>query len=456
MIRLALSITLVICLAGPEALAANPKMKMTSLYLEDEQTDLKGVKNNSVAAKELEEYRNKMADADYYNGPDQIKKTFSGFSDKVTPPGFISSIPMNRIATIVGPDFDHTAFLLGDTLYLRWTGAPGPRVGDVYATYKPMIVMQYIHDPTQFNVRSPIEPGESVPKSMRIAGYFYETNSHIKITKITQGLVQAVLLRANGPVALGDSIMQLIPTVKKLDISKSGVQIAAAVVCGSPPERISTSKRSFLYINRGARDGMRVGRVLESVESVKLDSVTNPVGPEVSLGEAVIVHVTESWSTVMITKQFDVIRMGSLLKTKVYGEESDPKVIYSNYNKEKSNVKDPFYEDFKEVPEVPAVPRDKPILSELDELERSQTLRPLTESEKDRLKRLSKQNSPNGETLDGTDPLDLLDKETDTPRLPQIDNSFKQGKETAKKDLKKKKKKKTNDEEELNLLMMQN
>lgn len=428
--------------------AAPSRVGLPSEFIEEGTNKVQG-------AKEINKVREKLSESDFYNGSENFKRNMESFSDRVTPPGFILTRPINRLATIVGPSNESTAFKHGDTVYLRWTGAPGPRPGQQYLVFTPKIVLQDIYDPTQFSVRPPLDVTESISNQYRNAGYLYEGNGKIQITKITQGLVEAVVMGMNSPIAIGNEVMPVIPTVQKLERSPSGVQLAAAIVCGSPSDRISTMRRSFVYINRGSRDGMRVGRVLEAVESAKIEAF-NPVGPEVSLGEAVVVHVTESFSTLMITKQFDVIRIGSLLKTKVFGVESDPKVIFSNYNKEKSKVKDPFYEDFKDIPEVPAVPKDKPILSELDELERSEQMRPLTENEKARLQRLSKQNQKGEGAKEAVDSLELLDKETDTPRLPQIDNSFKQGKESAKKDLKKKKKKKSNDEEELNLLMMQN
>lgn len=443
-----------LALSGTLALAA--PANMPTAFTEQSENKIK-------AAKELHKIKEKEASGDFFTGSDQLKKMYRKYADKVYPPGFISSRPINKIAKIVGPDVHSTSFRTGDTVYLRWLGAPGPRVGDTYQTYHPMIVLQDLNDPTNFTVRAELSPEESIGRGIRLAGFFYEANGSLKITKVSQGLVEASIHQLNGTINLQDQLMPPIPAIEKLEKTEGGVQLAAAIVCGSPHDRLSTTKKSFIYVNRGSRDGIQVGRTFEAVESVNLDE-SNMTGPEVSVGEAVVVHTTESFSTAMITKQFDVIRIGSLLKTKQSGDHTQPKIPFSAFNKNLdesySEVKmpEPTDEAFQENSlTLPAKPQKQ--LSELDALERSQNLSPLTESEKTRLQKLSKQSQKKAEKIEEKekeDPLAFEAGDSDLPKIPQTENSFKQGKESAKKEDKKKKKKKTNDEEELNLLMMQN
>lgn len=379
-----------------------------------------------------------------------LKKTISNVTDRTSVPGFISAAPIAMIAQIVGPDNLGTSFRMGDSVFLRWTGSPGPRVGDRYHTYTPALVIQNSMDPTDFLVRLPPREGDSIPDNFRLAGYFYEATSTIRVTRVTQGLVEAVIEGLSGQVKIGDRTMPLLPKYEKVEPITGGIQLAAAIVAGSPADRLSTTKGSFIYINRGARDGMRVGRVFEAVETVQLDSAGS-LAPELSVGEAKVVFVSDSYSTAIITKQFDVIRIGALLKTQQALAPTAAKVMFRKSGKDVAPIAEP---------EVPAVTSDS-VLSELDTLERSQEIRGLSPAEKERLDRLSKQQKDTG-TLSPS-PVneefeEMKSAPGQVPGLPPADNSFKEEKPQAKKSdpKKKKKKKSSNDEEELNMLMMQN
>jgi hypothetical protein len=283
------------------------------------------------------------------------------------------------------------------------------------------------------------------------------------VTKIREGLVEAVIIRLTGQIQIGDQLMPPLPTNENLKPVYGNIQLSAAIVCGSPADRISTTRNSFIYINRGSRDGVKVGQLFEAVERVKLDQSAGTIGPEVSAGEAVIVYTTDAYSTAMITKQFDVIRIGSLLRTV---NPANPTLSMAPFtNMEPEAAKKPPQAGLEEIPQVPA-PSDelekapnlpdpmkkKPEaispLSELDALEKTQNFNNLSPEEKARLTKLSRQ-----ERLGEKGPGGEEESDTDTMAQP-LENSFSKSKKPAKKPGKKKQQ--TNDEEELNMLMMQN
>ncbi len=432
------------------------------------QVDFTEKRNNNAANASFKSLKKSTAESESQN-MDQVNliesshNIYSKFTNRIRVPGFISSSAVPQLARIAGPDREDSMLRVGDTVYLRWSAAPMPMAGERFSTFAPAIVLQNVVEPSEFEIVFHSGPIEKLPKDRRLAGYFYETNARLKVLRVHGGMVEAILEKLSNVVSMGDGVMMTPPLLPSVTPVHTGTQLSAAVVCGSPFDRLSTTRFSFIYINRGSRDGIQVGRVLESIETVKLDEAVGGTAPEVSNGEAIVVHTTDSYSTAMITKQFDVIRVGSLLRTK---SESSPIARISPFDGFSDEIKLPKPSD--ETRSVPSLdnlpgstdntlpePRKKPAdptLSELDELERSMKLDGLTPGEKARLDKLSKQ-----EKLSASK-QDHADEETDeNSGAPVLENSFKDGKKNAKgKKEKKIKKKSKNDEEELNLLMMQN
>jgi hypothetical protein len=394
---------------------------------------------------------------------ESARLTYQKYNNRVRVPAFISASPIPQVARIIGPKMNELSFRIGDTIYMRWSGAPLPKVGDRFSAFTPAVVLQNLANPTDFDVFDMPSPTTKLPEERRLAGYFYESQGTVRVMKTTGGLVEGSIESMSGRIGVGDELMQRPPLVENITPINSGIQISAAVVCGSPVERLSTTKRSIIFLNRGSRDGIRVGRVFESVDTVPLDEAVGGAAPAHSNGEAIVIHVTDAYSTAMITKQFDVIRIGSLLRTKQ--EETPlrrnaPFEGFSNEHPETASA--PV-----KLPEIPSAdklpgasdeslpePRKRPSgppLSELDLLEKDMQLKSLTPAEKARLDKLSRQ-----EKLGDSQEKETLDELSETPGVPAVENSFKQGKPTAKKETGKKKKPSKNDEEELNLLMMQN
>jgi hypothetical protein len=440
-------ILILISLFAQFSLAASPPSVNVEGFTES--------RRNESGSETYERFKKDSAKTDSIIG--SAKLSYKKFTDRIKVPGYVSASPNPEIAKLIGPSNLTDSYRIGDTLYFRWTGAPGPREGDRYATFSPSIVYQSLSDPTEFSIRPRPERFRELPDNYRLAGYFYETTGIIRVTKVSLNLVEAVLEGLSGQIVIGSEIMPVLPTREYVAPITGGLQLAAAVVAGSPTDRISTTKRSFIYINRGARDGIRVGRIFQAVESVKLDGAVSGLSSEVSAGEAMVVYVTDSYSTAMITKQFDVIRIGSLLKTKQEFQNITPKAPFYKLNGERNrefaepaDAEIPSLQDLQEKqdqslpdPLLKATePTKEESLSELDALEKSLNLKSLSEDEKKRLGKLSKQ-----EKLEGI--------KEETPDLGTLENSFEQGAAKKKKPTKKKKKS-TSDEEELNQLMMQN
>ena len=391
-----------------------------------------------------------------------LRANFRKYMDRINVPGLISASALPEIAQVIGPGTIAGSFRLGDTIYLRWSGTPGPREGDRYHTFSPAIVMQSLLDPTEFQIRQRPAKLQDIPRDFRMAGFFYEVSGTVRVVRIRQGTVEAVIERLSGQLSTGDQLMPLLPVKPKITPVTGGIQLAAAVVAGSPSDRLSTTERSFIYINRGARDGIKEGRVFQAVESVRLEGPVSGPAPERSLGEAMVVHVTDSYSTAIITKQFEVIRIGSLLKTRQELGDIPNSAAFSDLIPSTGSTSTAPL-GVPEVPEIgdvgarqdPSLPEPQPgrvrgageaSLSELDALEKSLQLNKLTPEERARLGRLSRQEKLDAEARE--------ENEDGAPEITAPQGSF--GKPATDGKKKPKKAKRSQDEEELNLLMMEN
>lgn len=405
------------------------------------------------------EYKKRMNESIFADSSIEgaVRKNYKSISDTVFIPGTASAAPMPEIARVVGPMGIATSYRIGDSIFLRWQGAPGPREGDRYSTFTPALILQNLQTPTEFSVVLRSEKNEKNDRYRR-AGYFYESSGVIRITKVSQGLVEAVIENMSGQVAIGDQIMPTLPKIKLPKPVFGGIQLSAAIVSGSPADRITTTPRSFVYINRGARDGITVGRIFQSVETARLEG--DKKGPEMLAGEAIVVHVSDAYSVAMITRQFEAIRIGSLLRSKQTDDEIPSLEPFHNFNPANMNKQSLATEPVEEVPNLnemkaatdptlpdPAKPRPpaKPALSELDAIEQSNKFNSLSPKEKERLGTLSRQEKVGQEESE----------EEDTPSLAPADSSFGSAKPADKK-AKKKRALRSRDEEELNQLMMQN
>jgi len=242
---------------------------------------------------------------------------------------------------------------------------------------------------------------------------------------------------------LGDKIMLPMPQFDNIEPITGGMQMSATVVAGSPPERISPTIGSYVYINRGSRDGVKIGRIFEVSETVQL--VDNPiVAPTESMGEMKVVYTTEFFSTALVTKQFNVMRIGGVVQTK-----TGDRPIHNKMEKFQVHQRRGVPTQLEGAIEKPLTPKQK--LSELDELERRAGVLGLTPEERKRLETLQRQDlrksEPESEQQEGEPGAS-----NEVPSLPSAPKGSTDSKvATGKKPEPVKKKKKPSGQDEANL-----
>jgi hypothetical protein len=457
---------LIICglLTTQIAFAAPLKKGMISDFSEDE---TKFVKNsdkkdlNKSSQKIIEAYKKKMRDGFRIEG-----KVFGGniiAGRRTEAPGFMSSRQINPSAEVVGPIDPISIIRIGDTIYLRWTGTPGPQEGEVYATVTPALVMQNKEDATDFEIGVPQDMNQ-LPDRYHIAGYLYETTGWIRITKISQGLVEARVTSMRAQVSVGDRVMPTLPVFKEVPPVYGDGTLTATIVAGHPVERLSTTQGSYLYLNRGMRDGVKLGQMFIALDDEKL-KIQIHENPKHLAGSVKVIYVSDAYSTAMISEQFDIIRIGSALRTQTANEaQSVRESTQQNFPNMEALPVSPENETAPTAPGEEQKSNGKK-MSELDAIENSIKNSGLTSAERDRLNQLQKQTEkkepPQAEESLTTDvpsadqnPAEEEKKSSDVPKLPPLENSF-QKKDSGKKAESDKKKKagKFRDEERLNEMM---
>ena len=101
----------------------------------------------------------------------------------------------------------------------------------------------------------------------QLAGYVYESNGEIEIIDISRGIVKARVVRNIGTIGLDNEIAARFPRFKNIDEIATPVRMNAVIVTGYPLENLSGSQGTLVYINRGRRDGVKIGTEKPSADT---------------------------------------------------------------------------------------------------------------------------------------------------------------------------------------------
>lgn len=382
-------------------------------------------------------------------GRGALRGLYRSLGERYEVPGFMS-VRLNRsLGTIVGPDaVDSFGYPINSTVYIRWRSTTRPEVGELYAVYTPTVVLQNRHDYTDFKVRLNTAEAKSDLGKFEHAGYLYESNGTVEIVDVSRGIVKARVANNRSRITMRDQIMAPLPMQANISPLESPIRMTAAIVAGSPYENLSTSLGSFIYLNRGKRDGVKEGMVFQTLEPVNLIDAP-PIRATGDLGEAMVVYASDAFSTAVITKQFNAIRIGSLLETARPGLNREQQANLLSARGGSHATPQPENSDH---------------LSELDKIEKDSDILSLSPEERARLERLHQQELKRRRAGDAFPnvgesaalPGPAIEEEGGSPKLPappSISASRKQREEARKKRLRQRQEELRNrDEEDLNKL----
>lgn len=377
-----------------------------------------------------------------------LKGLYKRLQMRTEVPGIMTLRSNRSLGVIVGPNsLTEANFPVNAVVYIRWRGMSRPEVGEVFTVYTPAVVLQNKTDFSDFKIRQNSLDAKGDLDRFNHAGYLYEENGEIEIVDVSRGVVKARVIRNVSQIFINDHIMAALPKITKIEPIESPIHLTAAIVSGSPYERLSPSLGAFIYINRGRRDGVKVGTVLQQLDRVLLTDGP-PVKKTTGLGTAMVVYASDAYSTAIITTQFDAIRVGSLLETVRPGldRESQFKMLTKNYT---DGID----------PEAPA----EKYISELDRIERDSDILSLSPEERERLERLHQQEMrrksagkvfpSGGESAALPNPAIEEGGAPPLPAAPNIEEARRRREEARKKRIREARKKaRDRDEERLNQL----
>lgn len=305
-----------------------------------------------------------------------LRGIFKAIADRTEVPAFISLRNNRALGKIIGPYQPETVgFQANMIAYVRWSGSSRPELGEIYATYHPRIVMQNRADYTDFRVRLNKGEAKNSLDDFTLAGYLYEAGGEVEIVDISRGVVKVRLLRTFGQVSIGDFLMPAMPRLSAVKPVQSPLRLTATVISGYPSERLGAGQGSFLHINRGRRDGVKLGTMFRQMEAVPLMDGP-PIRQSTELGEAITVYVSDAFSTLQILKQFSIIRVGSILETIRPGMDRSAQFNLLGRGQTDGVTPESGAERY---------------LSELDKIEKDSDILSLSPEERERLERLHRQ-----------------------------------------------------------------
>lgn len=430
------AMALATAISAPAALAG--KVSGTTTLLKDKEQILRDVENR--VEEDTDEQKSRIL------GLGVLRNLFKDIGNRVEVPGFMSLRANKSLGEIVGPAAILNTIQTNTEVYLRWKGLTRPALGEIYAVYTPGVVLQNRTDFTDFIVRYNSYEAKGDLSQYSHAGYIYESNGEIEIIDISRGVVKARVIRGIKQLSVGDQIMKPLPRFSNIEPVSTSIRMTATIVAGSPYDNINATQGSMLYLNRGRRDGVKVGSLFQTLEPVYLTDGP-PIKKADGLGVAMVVYASDAYSTAIILKQFNAIRVGTLMESMRAGPNRASQFNLLSANGTRRAGQNAINPDA--------------YLSELDQIERDSDILALSPEERERLERLHLQElrRRNRSLPGGGEGQALPDPSVDEGAAPQVppapdlfQSSEQRRKARSRRIRQRQENKKLSDEEELNSL----
>lgn len=328
-VRILLAVILMALPASAEV--GKEQNKEGSNYLITREEKLKQMEKTTKKAPEGTKIVNEYGD--YVD--ENILNLLSKFEPIIKVPGFITSKIIPPVARVIGPKKDIRRALNHDKVYIKWiSNKTSPIIGERFAIYRPAVVMQSIRKPTEYFIYTNSWKRRSeLKKGMRLAGYYYQIRAEIEVTEVKPTLVTGKVTWSEDTLDVGTELIRAPPMYKSISPITGGRPIHATIVAGYPTLNLSPQRGSFVFLNRGAMDGVKVGRIFESWQLVELSEVVKDQ-PSKVVGKVMVTFVTDHYATGIIMEQFDVIRIGSKMRGMTSGiDKPENFEVLAAYNK---------------------------------------------------------------------------------------------------------------------------
>ncbi len=213
---------------------------------------------------------------------------------------FVTSNIMQDLGEIVDARHGGTYLYLGNKVYVKFDNHVDIRPGDLYSVYSPHGLVQN-------------------KKSDR-KGYSYTIVGTVKLLRKVERKWEGEVVETFFPFKRHARLTSYTPRIKDLDKVYVKRSIEGIVMKGFDSSTY-LSLGSIGYLDRGRADGLEVGAVL-NVYSFKDQATQKKISenPAYSIGELMVITLTDNFSTFVVTNSSREIPIGSFVQTKTYDD----------------------------------------------------------------------------------------------------------------------------------------
>lgn len=195
--------------------------------------------------------------------------------------GYIAA-KVSSAGTILMSQDDRNMFAAGDTVNILFNKGENPVVSDKFTIIrKPKALIN--------------------PETGKQYGMLSVPVGVIEIYRIQGRDAGGRIVKSYDYITSGDKLQRLQPAVPVKTISQSGKGIKGHII-GLREETVLASERNVVYLDKGAKDGLTPGVVL-NVSGEKPNNI---------IGELMVISVQSSTSTALVTKSIEPFGVGSL------------------------------------------------------------------------------------------------------------------------------------------------
>jgi len=222
----------------------------------------------------------------------------SGFATNT----FITSNIVQDFGEIVASKGENTIIRNQDHVYLKFDPSIKIRPGDQFSVYIP-----YGKIKSKFSDRS---------------GFKYSIGANVRVLSKKENKWEAIVVKLFSEIKRGDRLTILTPKIPTIKKTYNKRKIEAVVLENFKGKHSSiAAEGDLVYLDRGRLDGVEFGNVFK-IYGVKDKGLNKAITkePTYETGEAVVITVTDNFSTALITNSSMEEMKGMLSKTVSYDE----------------------------------------------------------------------------------------------------------------------------------------
>jgi hypothetical protein len=218
--------------------------------------------------------------------------------------GFIEASDMDQAATITGSREEKIMLGTGDQAYLRYPAKSPVRAGGRYSVFTT-------------DVDHPVVDASTG----KTYGYLVKIQGDLIVNQIAENdIARGTLVDTVTPIERGARVSAQVRQFKSIEPRPSDVNLQARVIASFEPNTLLYSGH-FVVLNRGSRDGVRVGNrtfVIRRGDGYRhtLESweVHDPDSPKEVVGEIWVVDVRDNASVAWIARSTKELKVGEIVE----------------------------------------------------------------------------------------------------------------------------------------------